>query len=156
MKRALVFTFVVSFLVVTLVGCTQRIGDFTLLSTKNVEIGGKYKKLDGRFKGEDVKGMLLTIPLGMPSFKTAVDNCIESGKGDLITDAVLDQTFWTAIVWGEQGFTITGDVWVKASTSELIRPGADLFELQAGAKGFQLVSLSDPRRTVHVDYMVSR
>jgi hypothetical protein len=156
MKRALLFICVVSFLALTLVSCTQRIGDFTLLSTKNVEIGGKYKKLDGRFKGEDIKGMLLVIPLGIPSFKTAVDNCIESARGDLITDAVLDQTFWTAIVWGEQGFTITGDVWVKASTSELIRPGAELFELQAGAKGFQLVSLSEPRRTVQVDYMVSR
>jgi hypothetical protein len=156
MKRAPVLICVAAFLASTLIGCTERIGDFTLASTKNVDIGGKYKKLQGRFTGEDVRGMLLTIPLGQPSFKKAVDNCIEAGKGDLITDVVLDHTFWTAIVWGQQGFTVTGDVWVKAPTSELIQPGAEIFELQADSKGFQLVSLSDPLRTINVEYMASR
>jgi hypothetical protein len=156
MKRAPVFICAVTFLVFTLVGCTERIGDFTLASTKNVDIGGKYKKLEGRFTGEDVKGMLLTIPLGQPSFKKAVDNCIEAGKGDLITDVVLDHTFCTAIVWGQQGFTVTGDVWAKASISDLINPGEEIYELQGSADGFSLVCATDPQRAVRVEYLVSR
>jgi hypothetical protein len=94
--------------------------------------------------------------MGVPNLKTAVDNCIEEGNGELLSNAVLEYTFWSIIIFGEQRYTVTGDVWVKASTSELIKPGGDIFELQANAKGFTLISLADSRRSVHVDYLVSR
>ena len=115
---------IVSFLVLlsftAFVGCTQRIGDFTMISTKNV------------------------------------DNCIESGKGDLLTNAVIESTFWWAIVWGEQKYTATGDVWVKAGTSDLLESGIRLYELQGTPSGYQLVSTSDPSQSVKVDYLLSQ
>jgi hypothetical protein len=134
-------------------GCTQRIGDFTLISTKNVDIGGKYKRLDGRYMGEDGKGMVIGIPLGIPSLKTAVDNCIEKGRGDLLTNAVLESSFWTFIIYGEEKYTVTGDVWVKAGTSDLLNPSINLYELQGTPRGYELVSLSDPSQRVKVDYL---
>ena len=80
MKNIIVLLSLFAFAVTSFIGCSERIGDFTLISTKNVDIGGKYKKLDERYTGEDSRGDILGIPLGMPNLKTAVDNCIEAGE----------------------------------------------------------------------------
>ncbi len=141
---------------VLLPACTQRIGDFTLISTKNVDIGGKYKKLDDRFTGEDMKPMILTIPIGVPDLKQAVDNCIESGKGELLSNAVVESSFWTVIIYGQMKYVVRGDVWVKASLSDLADPAADLYELRFAASGYQLVSMTNPANTVKVDYFARR
>jgi hypothetical protein len=156
MKNAIALLSICAIVIASFVGCSQRIGDFTLISTKNVDIGGKYKQVEGRFSGDDSRGVFLGIPLGTPNLKTAVDNCIQAGKGDLITNAVLDGSYWSVIIWGEQKYTVTGDVWVKASMSDLLNPSEDLFELQASSRGYELVSLSDPSRVVKVEYLVSR
>jgi hypothetical protein len=156
MQKNIALLMVLAITAGSLAGCSQRIGDFTVISTKNVDIGGKYKKMEGRYKGEDGRGVFLGIPLGQPNLKTAVDNCIESGNGELITNAVIDASFWTAIVWGEQKYTVTGDVWTKASMSDLQNPGIDLYELQGGQKGYTLMSTTDPSRAYKVDYLASR
>jgi len=156
MRTTIALLTVIAFVAASFVGCAQRIGDFTLISTKNVDIGGKYKKLDGRYTGEDAKGMLLFIPLGTPNLKTAVDNCIENGKGELITNAVLESSFWTAIVWSEQKFVVTGDVWTKAGTADLLNPQVKIYELRSTSEGLNLVCLTDPSNKVKVDYLASR
>lgn len=153
MKKKLVLFVIFASILIAFGGCSQRIGDFTLLSTKNVEIGGKYKKLDKRFQGEDTKMMLLGIPLGTPNLKTAVDNCIENGKGYLITDAVVDYSFFTVILAGQMKYTVTGDVWVKADMSSLTNPNTELFQLQSGDSGYTLVSLNNPSNIVKVNYL---
>lgn len=145
---------VLALCIVVLAGCSTRIGDFTLISTKNVEIGGKFKKVD-RYTAEDSKAMILSIPLGIPSLKTAVDRCIEQGKGYFLTDAVLESSFWWVILFGEQKYTVIGDVWTKADMSDLVDPNIELYELRVGAAGYQLVSVNDPQKCVKVDYMVS-
>ncbi len=137
-------------------GCSQRVGDFTLISTKNVEIGGKYKQIEGRFTGEDSRGEILLTPLGAPNLKTAVDKCIEAGKGELITNAVIDFSYWTAIVYGERKYTVTGDIWVRATIADLINNSGHLYVLNAGPSGYQLESISDPSKTIRVDNFVIR
>lgn len=156
MKNAVTIISIIAIVIVSFAGCSQRIGDFTLISTKNVDIGGKYKQVEGRFSGEDARGVFLGIPLGTPNLKTAVDNCIQAGKGDLITNAVLDGSYWSVIIWGEQKYTVTGDVWTKVSMSDLVNPTDELYELQASPQGYELVSLSNPSRVVKVEYLVSR
>ena len=155
MKNFVILLCIVALVVPVFVGCTQRIGDFTLISTKNVELGAKYKKID-RFKGTDSRPEILMIPLGTPDLKQAVDNCIEEGKGELLTNAVVDVGWWTAIVYGERKYTVTGDVWVRAGTSDLLNPNIELFELQVGPTGFILSSTVDPTQRLKVDYFASR
>ena len=155
MKNIIVLLSLFAFAVTSFIGCSERIGDFTLISTKNVDIGGKYKKLDERYTGEDSRGDILGIPLGMPNLKTAVDHCIEAGEGDLLTNAVIDASYWTAIFYGERKYTVTGDVWVKASISDLLNPNEELFELKANSHSFVLVSIKDPAKVVKVDYFAS-
>ncbi|MBS1904568.1 MAG: hypothetical protein JSS75_12745 [Bacteroidetes bacterium] len=125
-------------------GCTQRIGDFTVISTKNcnVETGGKFVK-KGSFEGDDIAWIIIFIPTGSPNLKTAVDRCIEAGDGDLITNVVLSATNWYFLV-GQVGYTVKGDVWRAASRSDIDNPNVEKFTLVNTNDGKQLVSDKDP------------
>jgi hypothetical protein len=129
-----------------LVGCVQRIGDFTIISTKNVELGAKYKMLT-RAEGKDMSFMLI-IPFGVPNLKNAVDNCIESAKGELLTNAVIE--FTSTVLVGPYGYNVKGDVWTKASMSDLGSPRAELYELQSSEKGLTLTSVNDNSKKIQV------
>lgn len=94
--------------VVMMAGCTTRLGDFTVLSTKNVDVSGL--KPGDRYTGEDCINMILGIPLGDPNWKNAMDQALERGKGDVLVDIVLTVKGWSAIVWGQQCVEIAGTV----------------------------------------------
>lgn len=82
---------------IILSGCvTTRIGDFTAISTKNVDIDD-YIVL-GRFKS-DRKG----------DIKSCVDDCLEKGGGNIIINAVVEfqDRFFT------HGYVVKGDVCIK-------------------------------------------
>jgi hypothetical protein len=134
---------------VVLSGCSTRVGDFTLISTKNVDIGGKYVKGE-RKTGED-KAFSFLFPFGTPNLKNAVDACIEAGPGDLITDAVIN---YTAPFIGPFGFEVVGDVWKKATTGALYDPNIEVYELRATPNGLQLYSLRDENKHIQVSYLL--
>lgn len=98
-----------------MVGCTTRLGDFTVISTKNVDVSGL--KPGDRFSGEDCIGMLFSmIPLGEVNWKNAMDQALERGKGDVMVDVVLTAKGWMIpYVWGQQCMEITGTVSQTAS-----------------------------------------
>jgi hypothetical protein len=122
------------------VACTSRVADFTIVSTKNVDIGSKYVK-KGTYEGED-KTFVFLFPFGNPNLKTAVDKCIESGAGDLLTNAVINYT-WSVYI-GPLGYSVKGDVWAHATQSDLLYHKDQLFELLPGLHGVELVSCNDP------------
>lgn len=121
-----------------LTACTTRIGDFTLMSTKNVEIGAKYVKT-GSFEADDKAFVIIIIPTGFPNMKTCVDRLLEAGSGELATNVVLNSSWWWAVLIGQSGFDIKGDVWKRASLGDL-RSGQDVFELQVQPDGRQLLT----------------
>jgi hypothetical protein len=89
-------------------GCMARIMDFTLISTKNVDIPGAKGE---RVKGEDISSIIIFIPTGQPNIKTAVDHAIENGHGDMLVDGVISNTFWyIPYVYGQAGFIAEGTV----------------------------------------------
>jgi hypothetical protein len=99
-----------------------------MVSTKNYEQSAKYK-LVGRLKGEDMGTMFLLIPFHIPNIKTAIDSCIEAGNGIYITNAVIQYDWWTIILIGQFGYTVTGDVYAAVSQGELYDPAIEKFEL---------------------------
>lgn len=117
-----------------LAGCSTRIGDFTTISTKNVEIGGKYVKT-GTFEGEDIAWIILIIPTGIPNLKTAVDRCLENGGGELATNAVLSTEWMTFILAGSNGYSVKADVWKRATMGDLADPTKEIFELNLRPDG---------------------
>jgi len=132
--------FLLYFSLLAFVGCTSRVADFTIVSTKNVDIGSKYVK-KGTFEGED-KTFVFIFPFGSPNLKTAVDKCIESGSGDLLTNAVINYTF--SVYIGPLGYSVKGDVYARATVSDLQLHKDQLYELVPSLDGMELVSCSNP------------
>jgi hypothetical protein len=57
-----------------LTGCTQRVTDFTIISTKNVDISAlaNAKRAGNRITGEDLVHVIIFIPTGVPNLKDGV------------------------------------------------------------------------------------
>ena len=94
------------------VGCTTRMGDLTIASTRLTELD--QIDLDEaptrkRVKGEDIKFIFLFIPFGIPHLEDAIDDALERGQGDLMTDVTVRQFSWWFLV-GQTGFRVEGDV----------------------------------------------
>lgn len=96
--------------VVILSGCVTRLGDFTLISTKNVDLskGASFQRGPSRVKGEDVATIIIFIPTGVPNMKTAIDRAIESVPGGIaLLDAVLSMKAWW-FIFGQSGYVVEG------------------------------------------------
>ncbi len=90
-------------------GCTQRILDFTVISSKNISLRIKDEGKGLRVTGED-KATYFLFPLGNPQVKNAVDRAIESaGPGyDALLDGVIYNHFNVFLLVGSFGFSVEG------------------------------------------------
>jgi len=73
MKKLLVSVLAMSTIAFT--GCSVRMADMTVASTKNYNLNSNQFVKGERVKGED-KVPVILFPLGIPNFKTAVDRAI--------------------------------------------------------------------------------
>jgi hypothetical protein len=91
-------------LILLLSGCaTNRIGDFTVLSTRLVDLSHiPPEKLKGgtRVRGEDMHFG------SFPNVKSAIDNALDKGHGDIMVDAVL----YHRVAVFAQGYVVEGRV----------------------------------------------
>ena len=88
-------------------GCSARITEFTIISTKNVDIKGKRGV---RTKGDDCIHIILGFPVGVPNLKNAIDRTIEgAGPGfDSLEDGVIGSSNWSAILYGQMCYWVEG------------------------------------------------
>lgn len=103
-------TVVVLCMVVPLGGCSMRIGDFTVGSSKNI---GHLSQKGDSVTGEDCSTSILFIPVGgpmVPSFKTAIDRALERAKGDVVADAVVWESQIFTIIFNQRCFQVEGKV----------------------------------------------
>lgn len=102
---------IAAFAAVMCAGCSARVGDFTLASTKNVELAraGDLKRGTTRVKGEDMVAWILA-PLGQPSIKTAMDKAIEQTPGAVaLSDAVvMSHANVFLMLFGNYGYSVEG------------------------------------------------
>ena len=96
------------FLTLSLTGCAYRIIDFTVISTKNVQIDGP--RGDKRTVGKDCAWYFLSIPLGVPNMKEAIDRAIESAgtEYDALIDGVLYSKGWSALLVSQVCYEVEG------------------------------------------------
>ncbi len=75
----------IAFMVAAITGCASnnRIGDFTVASTKNMDVQDSTHIVDSKIRltGKDETKSFLFIPTGMPNMKEAMDNAIEASNG---------------------------------------------------------------------------
>ena len=106
-----------------LCSCTARLGDYTMLSTKNIDMnraGGYYVEDGKRVTGGDHAWMAYVFPLRNPNMKTATDNAIENAGKDCVglTDVVVESYYWNAILFGKTGIEVTGTPVYKKSVDK--------------------------------------
>jgi hypothetical protein len=93
-------------------GCSVRVADLTLVSTKNIDLSNaKFDANKGqRAKGEDCIVLLLGIPLGVPNLEKAIDDALEKGRGNAMVDQVTYSNFKDFIIAGQSCIEVEGTV----------------------------------------------
>jgi hypothetical protein len=104
----IIVSFFISF---AFMGCTTRVIDFTVLSTKNVDMSKSGDLVKGkRVKGKHSVPIIIAFPIGAPHMKTAVDRAIEkSENGVALLDGVLYyKQFYFPLIGGHMTYEIEG------------------------------------------------
>ncbi len=111
-KTWVVLLFMLSLLLPITGGCTRRLGDFTLLSTKNINLTNfsteKAEKCPP-VRGVDSRPIVI-LPGPPPNLKEAVDRALESGNAHMLTNAVIYYRYWyVPYICGEMTFEVKGN-----------------------------------------------
>mgnify|MGYP006428361221 CR=1 FL=1 len=121
--------------VILLSGCTSRIGDFTTVSTKNVNMDAEYQRV-GDAEGSNGAFLFLS-----PDLKLAVDDALDSAGADAryLTDArifIVSYPFYSVI-------KVQGDAWEPVTSSSA---DSEVYRLQDTNEGRFLVSKDGSER----------
>lgn len=103
-------------LAIVCTACTTRQGDFTVLSTRNVDIAriARARQLQNPVPvtGYDVQHRVLMIPVtGPPNLEEAVDDAMDRSNGDCMVDVVIySYHWWIPFIYGQSGWKVKGRV----------------------------------------------
>ena len=109
-----------SVLILSLSGCTQRLGQFTAASTQNVR-NLNYNLADStkvKTLGDSCISTVIIFPIGNQDdrIQRAMDDAIKNGHtkgldGDLLVNARIDLTAWyIPLLFGQNCVTVEGDL----------------------------------------------
>lgn len=103
-------------------GCTHRVIDFTMISTKNFDVSQKHIKGQDRVSGIDSVPIIFLIPCGSPDMKEAIDNAIEKIPGCVgLADGVLYSKWWyIPYIYGVSWYEIEGTPVILGNEGEKI------------------------------------
>ena len=100
-------------------GCTVRVADMTVASTKNYNLNSSKFVKGARVIGEDNYPVII-FPTGIPNMKTAMDHAIQKDECAVgLTDVVMSQLNHS-FLFGMIGFRVEGDLIIDTS-----RPGCE-------------------------------
>jgi len=94
--------------IAVLSGCSQRVLDFTVVSSKNTEMTIPNDAKGPRVEGSDSVPVIL-FPLGNPNLKEAIDRAIESAGPEY--DALIDGVLWYKFfyfIFGSVSYKVEG------------------------------------------------
>jgi hypothetical protein len=97
--------------ILILPGCKTRMLDFTLISSKNVDLSkaATFQRGKARVSGKDAAYIIIIIPTGVAHMKEALDKAIEATPGAVaLVDGVVYSYSYDFILFGEMGFIIEG------------------------------------------------
>ena len=113
MRKFVILYSVLAITICLFSGCVIRHGDFTVLSNKLVDVSNFELDKSDRAKGivgNDVQHVILFIPIGgTPTLEGALDDGLEKGGGDVMTDAVVKTWGYTLLLYGQNAWQVKGD-----------------------------------------------
>lgn len=114
----------VAALVVSNSGCSRRVAQLPLVSTR----APQYERLAGAPVVRDVtaydsRTWFLFIPFGgSPSYQEALDEALASTQGDFMVNARLYSYWWSFLLFSYQEIRVVGDVGNSRGTGTLNAP----------------------------------
>lgn len=106
-----IFAFLLAlFVLAALSGCMRRMVDFTMISTKNVDLSkaGTFQRAKSRVTGIDMIHVVL-VPIGVPNMKEAIDKAIESVPGGVaLVDGVITYKWIDVVIYGQRSYVVEG------------------------------------------------
>jgi len=106
-----------------LTGCTTRLIDFTIISSKNFDLANSenFKKDTGRVIGEDSSRIIIIFPTGTPNVKEALDEAIEQVPGAVaLVDGVISQySFYIPFIYGTSAWIVEGSPLIDTSLADI-------------------------------------
>lgn len=111
-SRTLILPTTVIAAMITICGCSTRLGDMSIISSRTVNLDNV--NLDSlpqtrNVEGEDRRFIFLFIPFGSPQLENAIDDALEKGGGDLMMDAVISSEVWWFLI-GQSALIVKGTV----------------------------------------------
>ncbi|MFH0738875.1 MAG: hypothetical protein V2A59_03340 [Candidatus Omnitrophota bacterium] len=111
MREKFVFLALV-LLSISVMGCVVRLADFTIISTKNIDLarGADFKRGQSRVEGVDSVSIIIIIPTGTPNIKEAIDKAIEGVPGAVaLLDGVITAKSWyIPYIFGKSSYVVEG------------------------------------------------
>ena len=112
MKKMKFLFLSLSIIAIIFSSCSHRVLDFTLISSKNVDLskGASFERGKSRVEGEDMVHWIIFIPTGTVNIKEALDKAIESTPGcvALLDGVIYTKFWWIPYIYGQQRATIEG------------------------------------------------
>lgn len=92
--------------------CSRRTLDFTLISSKSIDLtkSNSFVRGKSKVKDKDFVHVIVFVPNRAVSIKQAIDNAIESTPGcvALIDGVILTKFWWIPYLYGQQIITVEG------------------------------------------------
>ena len=98
---------------IILSGCSQNIGNLSIVSTRPTNISNEYKSI-GLIRGE--KTIFVVDANKMPRINDPIQNALIISGADLITNATFELETY---LWFKK-IIVTGEVWVKKKEDNII------------------------------------
>lgn len=121
MKKNITFLLLLS---IILTSCSHRITDFTIISTKNVDLSkaSTFTRAKVRNEGVDKAHIILTIPFGRPNLKEAIDRSIEMTPGAVaLVDGVVYSKAWWVLLYGQTKIIVEGTPLIDPSLASNVK-----------------------------------
>jgi len=133
-------------------GCSNRILDFTIVSTKNVDMSkaSSFRRASHRVKGKDMAHWIIIFPTGSVSIKEAVDKAIESTPGcvALLDGVIYTKFWWIPYIYGQQSAIVQGTPLIDTSITADQTNGIPTFgkielDKRGEIKSVEIISVED-------------
>jgi len=98
-------------------GCSTRIVDLTVASTKNMDLASNGLVTAGRVTGADTVPIIFNVPIGRIDMKEAIDNAIEKDScGVGLADVVVSHEFF-AFIFGYVEYNVEGNLIIDSGVN---------------------------------------
>lgn len=97
-------------------GCSATIADLNIVSTKTTDLGQPHYRSANQASASDGRLWITILPLGgAPSINTGINNLLAKYNGDYLTDAKIEESWWSLLVISYGAIDVKGDVWTAGS-----------------------------------------